>query len=247
MTPAAYVEVGGFSTNTGARVGYDIGREVDTGALLIGEVGTKTDFATTRYPGRYSLTGFATTGVHSVLNRAAVEIPDQDAKQRGSSGIVIQGQQVVWRADHGLVQTGAPTAIALYASAGIGLDSSQPIRSDVFGGATLQAPFRNRPADRFGLKLGWERLNPGYSAYLGAANAVAGGPGGSYPLDGYTFELNAHLQLPGGLAFEPVLQYGINLNSYYDPFTARRARDGVFAIGMLVIPVGVLLGLSVAS
>jgi len=44
-----------------------------------------------------------------------------------------------------------------------------------------------------------------------------------------------------------VLQYGINLNSYYDPFTARRARDGVFAIGMLVIPVGVLLGLSVAS
>ena len=47
-----------------------------------------------------------------------------------------------------------------------------------------------------------------------------------------------------GLAFEPVVQYAINPNSFYNPLTARRPRDGLFAIGTLIIPVGILLGLT---
>ena len=40
------------------------------------------------------------------------------------------------------------------------------------------------------------------------------------------------------------MQYAINPNSFYNPLTARRPQNGVFAIGTLIIPVGVLLGIS---
>ena len=40
------------------------------------------------------------------------------------------------------------------------------------------------------------------------------------------------------------MQYAINPNSFYNPMTPRRPRDGFFAIGTLIIPVGVLLGVT---
>lgn len=78
----------------------------------------------------------------------------------------------------------------------------------------------------------------------GRHQLLTGGSGAAFPGNEYVFEANAHIQLPAGLAFEPTLQYAINPNSFYDPLTARRPRDGIFAIGTLIIPVGILLGIS---
>ena len=244
LTRAAYVEAGAFSANTGARVGYDLGRETDTGVLGIAEIGSKTDFDTAAYPARYSATGFYNSSLHGNYGREAALDPSSSILQRGASGLVLQAQKVVWRADGGAVKTAAPCAVAVYASAATGFESTTPIRSDVILGATLQSPFAGRPADRFGVKFDWQQLNGRYTDYLAAANQVSGGSGSSYGRNEYVFELNAHVQLPGGLSFEPVVQYAINPSSYYNPFTSARSRDGVFAIGTLIVPVGVLLGLA---
>ena len=169
-------------------------------------------------------------------------------EQHGTSGIVLQASKVVWRADggrtDGLPTAKVPTSILLYGSFGNSFDTTTPILSSSFVGATLQAPFAGRPADRFGVKFNYERLNSSYSDYLAAANFVSGGSGAAFPGNEYVFEANAHIQLPAGLAFEPTVQYAVNPNSFYNPLTARRPQNGVFAIGTLIIPVGILLGIS---
>ena len=82
------------------------------------------------------------------------------------------------------------------------------------------------------------------SVSVAVTQLLTGGSGAAFPGNEYVFEANAHIQLPAGLAFEPTVQYAINPNSFYDPLTARRPRDGIFAIGTLIIPVGILLGIS---
>ena len=244
ITPSIYAEAGVFSTNDAARIGYDLGEEHDTGVLGIAEIGSKTDFTTEAYPGRIAVTGFFNTSSHADLNAASAINPASTRMQQGTSGVVLQAQKIVWRADGGREATPTPTAIAIYGSAGSAIDSTTPILASLYAGATLQSPFAGRPADRFGVKFNYEVLNPNYAAYLGAANAVSGGAGGAYERNKYLFELNAHIQLPYGLAFEPVLQYVVHPNSFYNPLTPVRAKDGLFAIGTLIIPVGALLGLS---
>lgn len=171
--------------------------------------------------------------------------PAPAATQRDTGGLVLQAQKIVWRADGGANREDkAPTAIALYGSAGTGVDSTTPILADIHAGATLQSPFAGRPADRFGVQFRYERINQNYANYLSAANFVAGGTGAPFNRNKYVAELNAHIQLPGNLAFEPVFQYAWNLNSFYNPNTALRPRDGIYAAGVLIIPVGALLGLT---
>ena len=247
LTPAAYVEAGAFSTNDGARIGYDLGAEKETGVLAIGEAGYKTDYTMEAYPMSLSATGFYNSSEHAVLDApTALGLADGNLMQHGTSGIVVQASKIAWRVDGGsaVAPAAVPTSILVYGSFGSALDTTTPILASTYVGATLQAPFAGRPADRFGLKFNYEKLNTSYASYLAAANLVSGGSGAAFPGNEYVFEANAHIQLPAGLAFEPTVQYAINPNSFYNPLTALRPRDGVFAIGTLIIPVGILLGIS---
>ena len=247
LTPAVYVQAGVFGDDGNPRIGYDLGAERYQGVLAIGEFGYKTDFDNDPYPSRASFTGFFNSSPHAALNAfsAATPVPPVGSlTEYGTSGLVLQGEKIVWRADGGLVKTPSPTSVALYASAGSGLDSTTPILAHVFAGATLQSPFVGRPADRFGVKVAYERINTSYASYLAAANFAAGGSGAPFNPNKYVFEANAHIRLPAGLAFEPVVQYGINLNSFYNPTTPARPRDGFYLLGTLIVPVGALLGLT---
>ena len=246
LTPAAYIEAGAFSTNDGARIGYDLGEENETGVLALGEVGYKTDFTMEAYPTTVSFTGYYNSSDHSDLNAGTAQgLTGGDITDHGTSGIVLQGSKIVWRADGGTPTLAkVPTSILLYGSFGSAFDTTTPILASAYVGATLQAPFAGRPADRFGVKFNYEKLNTDYSSYLAAANLVSGGSGAAFPGNEYVFEANAHIMLPAGLAFEPTVQYAVNPNSFYNPLTARRPRDGIFAIGTLIIPVGILLGIT---
>ncbi len=249
LTPTTYVEGGAFSTNDGARIGYDLGAEKQTGVLALGEIGYRTDFTAEAFPTTVSVTGFYNSAEHQVLNaQSAFGLTGGSLEEHGTSGIVLQASKIVWRADgghtDGLPTAKVPTSILLYGSFGNSFDTTTPILSSSYVGATLQAPFAGRPADRFGVKFNYEKLNDTYAQYLAAANFVSGGSGAAFPGNEFVFEANAHIQLPAGLAFEPTVQYAINPNSYYNPLTARRPQNGVFAIGTLIIPVGILLGVS---
>lgn len=46
------------------------------------------------------------------------------------------------------------------------------------------------------------------------------------------------------MAFEPVFQYVINPNSFWNPSTVTRPKDGVYIGGTFVVPLGVLLGIA---
>ena len=118
---------------------------------------------------------------------------------------MFQGEKIVWRQDNGADAGNAtPTALKLYASAGTAIDSTIPIQADVYVGATLMSPVAGRPADRFGVKVDWLRLNQNYAQYLSVAKTVAGGNTSPYNRDTFVFEANAHIQLPLGIGFEPV-------------------------------------------
>ena len=45
------------------------------------------------------------------------------------------------------------------------------------------------------------------------------------------------------MAFEPIAQYEIHPDSYYNPLKPVHARDGWYPGGTCVIPLGVLLGI----
>lgn len=249
ITPSSYVEAGVFANqpNANYHVGYDFNEERYNGVLAMAEIGTKTHYSDTPYPYTLSLTGFFTTQNHADLN-AATAYGATARTEQGTSGVVLQADKIVWRRDGGADTTATvPTALKVYGSVGTAIDSTIPIQLDSWIGTTLIAPFGGRPADTFGLKVNWERLNPSYTQYLTAANVVSGGAGVPYLRDKFVFEANAHIALPLATAFEPVVQYAINPNSFFNPLTATRAHRGVYLGGTYVIPVGVILGLAKAS
>ena len=241
-----YVEAGAFAANGGRnqQTGYDFNETQASGVIGMAEMGWKTKYDTTAYPATYSLTGFFNTQSHVDYNAGSAFGPTRN--QDGTSGVVVQAEQVVWRADGGTVKNATPTAISIYGSGGGSLDSTTAIESDVYVGAKLLAPFQNNPGTQFGVKFNWERLNKSYDAYLGAANFVSGGNQG-VARDKFIFEFNGHVALPYGLAFEPVVQYIVNPNSYYNPLTPVHPKDGFYLGGTVVVPVGVLLGIAAHS
>ncbi len=241
-----YAEAGVFSGSPGpnSQTGYRwFNQEDPQGVIAMGEIGWKTTFATNPYPGTYSATGFYNSQTH-VDNNVSTAFGFTSATRNGTSGIVVQGDQVVWRADGGTEKNLTPMAISLYGSAGFALDSTVPISTSVYVGAKLMSPFAGRPADNFGIKFNWSQLNTNFNEYLSAANFVSGGTGAPFNRNKYIIEANAHLQLPAGMAFEPVFQYVINPNSFFNPNTSARAKDGVYFGGTFVVPLGILLGIA---
>ncbi len=243
-TNSLYVQAGAFAVQPGANahVGYDFPDERYDGVIGMGEIGSKTTYDNDPYPYKVALTGFVNTANHTDFN-AATAFGATPQTQSSTSGVVVQGQKIVWRRDGGTEKSSAPTALGVFASVGEAIDSTVPIQSDIWVGTTLYAPFAGRPADNFNLKFNWQRMNPSYTQYISAANFFASGINNPYKRDTFVFEASGHIQLPLGCAFEPVFQYEINPNSFYNPTSAVKAKDGVYLGATLVIPVGILLGL----
>ncbi|CAO4185359.1 carbohydrate porin [Methylorubrum aminovorans] len=252
LSPSTYIQAGAFSVNPGTNAlsGYDWGYERLSGALVMTEIGYKTDYTMTAYPGRASLTGFVNTADHddnfkTVLGTSRGLNPGTPALQKtGTSGIVLTGTQTVWRADGGLVANPHPTAISLYTGTGYAFDPTVPIRFNSFFGVLLQAPDQSRPNDTYGLKMNWQRLSENYTQFLADANFISGGSGAPYSRDKFVFEANAHLDVGAGVILEPVVQYVVNPNTFWNPYTPRRAKDGFYGGFTLVVPLGTLLGLA---
>lgn len=253
LSPEAYVQAGAFAVTARANFssGYDWGHEPLNGVVVLSEIGRSTTFATQAYPGRIALSGFYNTADHednlrTVLGTSKGLNPAAPVLQRsGTSGIILTGSQVVWRADHGADAGNLnPTSVQAYTSLAYAPDPTIPIRWSAFAGLTLQAPDQNRPFDRYGVKVNWQRISGDYAQFLGDANLVSGGPGGAYPRDKLVFEANAHLPLGKGIVFEPVVQYLVNGNSYWNPFTPNRSKDGFYVGATLIVPLGTILGLA---
>lgn len=253
ISPEDYIQAGAFAVTGRANFssGWDFGHEPLNGALALAEIGRSTTFASQAYPGRVALTGFYNTADHednfkTVFGRSKALNPADPVLQRsGTSGVILTASQVVWRADDGADAANLnPTSIQAYTSLAYAPDPTIPIRWNAFAGLTLQAPDQSRPLDRYGIKVNWSRIAADYAQFLGDANFISGGPGGAYSRDKLVFEANAHLALGKGIFFEPVVQYLVNGNSFWDPFTANRSKDGFYVGATLIVPLGSILGLA---
>lgn len=253
LTPESYIQAGSFSVTSGANFlsGYDWGYEPLLGATTLAEIGRATTFATDAYPGRIALTGFYNSADHednyrTVFGTSKGLNPGVPVVQRrGTSGVIVTGSQVIWRADGGRFTDNLnPTSIQAYGSFAFAPDTTIPIQLNGYAGLTLQAPDQTRPFDRYSIKFNWQQIAPDYARFLADANFSAGGTGQRFSQNKFIFEFNAHLAITKEIFFEPVVQYAVNPNSYWNPFTARRPKDGFYVGGALIVPVGILLGLA---
>ncbi len=251
--PEDYIQAGAFAVTAGANFssGWDWGHEPLNGVLSLTEIGHSTTFATDLYPSRIALTGFYNTADHEDNLRTiygtskGLNPGDPVRLHAGTSGVILTGSQVIWRADGGADAANLnPTSIQAYTSLAYAPDTTVPIRWNAFAGLTLQAPDQSRPLDRYGIKVNWQRISADYAQFLGDANFISGGPGGAYSRDKLIFEANAHLALGKGIFFEPVVQYLVNGNSYWNPYTANRSKDGFYVGATLIVPLGSIFGLA---
>ncbi len=79
-------------------------------------------------------------------------------------------------------------------------------------------------------------MNDDYARFLADANFISGGKGARSRGTSSCSRVNAHFALPGGVVLEPVVQYLVNGNSYFNPFTARRPKDGFYGGFTLSVP-----------
>ena len=243
----AYVQAGVFAVERGAnfRSGYEIFNTHYAGTLVMGEIGVRTNFADTAFPYDLSLTGYRSSASHNEFF-ASTASTGLARSVKGTDGFVVQADKVVWRADGGGdAGNRLPTALKLFSSIGVSTDSTTPIQANAFIGATLLSPFAGR-GDRFTVKIDWERISSNFRDYITAANGIAGGPGfrSPYKRDNIVIGAHAHIELPLGMAIEPIAQYATNPNSFYNPTSPVKARDGVYLGVNFLAPVGAILGMS---
>lgn len=247
-----YFQAGAFAVTANANFsgGYDFGHEPLNGAVVLAEVGHATTFATAPYPGRIALTGFYNSASHednlrTITGTSKGLNPSVPVLQReGTSGMILTGSQVIWRADGGADATNlTPASIQAYTSLAYAPDPTIPIRWNAFAGVTLQSFDQSRPLDHYGMKVNWQRIAPNYAQFLSDANFFAGGSGARYSIDKFVFEVNAHFDLTEGVFIEPFVQYLVRGNSFWNPYTPNRSKDGVFVGATLYVPIGALLGL----
>jgi hypothetical protein len=55
--------------------------------------------------------------------------------------------------------------------------------------------------------------------------------------------VSGHIALPLAAAFEPVVDYTVNPNNFWNPASPVKPRDGFYLGGTLFIPLGVILGI----
>ncbi|WP_158811735.1 carbohydrate porin [Beijerinckia sp. L45] len=252
ITPALYVQAGAYEDNPDAEAehGFNFAATKSTGAILLGEVGYKTDYTTAKYPERVEAVGFYNTSTvadpyFTTTGQSAALNPGQPLRMNtGDGGFVLDAIKTVWRADGGLTDNLHPTALAAYASVSAPVTSGALVSMESYVGLTLLAPFQSRPFDTFGAKIHFTQLSNREQAYLQDSNIAAGGSGYTKSRNGIEFELSSHHQIASYLAINTTIQYFANNNNFYNPASTVASRDG-FYFGMdAAVPIGAILGLS---
>jgi porin len=99
------------------------------------------------------------------------------------------------------------------------------------------------PNDSIQIKVDHLQVTSRAIAFETEARVAAGGPDVSTPRDEYRFDVNAHIELGRGFAFEPTAEYILNPDSDGLPNSPSVPQSGFAVAGMLVFKPNILLGL----
>lgn len=146
----------------------------------------------------------------------------------GATGLHLGARQRVWQADEG------PTALSLWGSftRSFNQDASAGIATMGRAGLSVSGLWAARPADSFGLSLGWARLTRAKQQQLVDA-ATASGAATDISRSEYSFGLDATFVLDRGVIVSPYALRVQNASAYANPATGRTPRDG-WAVGLLM-------------
>ena len=242
-----YLQSGIFEDNYRHAVdnGNSFGISKSSGVQIVNEVGYRSDFSTSSYPGsleaglewntRHGFTNIKGTGVTATSSNTAGDYP-------GGGVVFAQGSKVVWRGANR--SDGPPANIAPYGAISVALDTPQPINFDVLAGVNLTGFLSGRPSDAIGIQAHYQLLSGLEARHETVLQNAFAGPGRPQPRGAMSFELVESTQVLPAIAVRPFVEYILHPDAYYLAAQRERPHDGFEVGALLLISLGRLLGTS---
>jgi porin len=248
FTPQWSAGAGAYTVNLAENrtFGTDWRFDQSSGGLLVANGVYQTDFTQRQFPSRFELVPFFNTSpvkdpLDTALGRSVVAFPhDPAALHPGAYGTATRLQQTVWRT-RGPAAT--PRHIDLTGSLSYTPNRYVLAASYEEVGLTLFGLSEDRPFDSISVKVAHLSLNSRAIDFEREARVSVGGPDISTGQNEYRLELNAHVTIARGVAFEPVAEYIINPDTSGAPFSAKVPQDGFILAAMLIVYPNEILGL----
>jgi porin len=237
FTPTAYVQwiLSEVDLHDQKTRGFHFGTDGDTGYINMAELAFKTNYKQTAYPYFWELGGWD--------ENLGVPYKDPLTSQLVSSttGVGIQGQNIIWREDNGATNSQSNrrlgTVVRLFATP----DNSNIYQGQLEVGLNVYSLFPSRPNDVWGVKVTDFMLGGHENKALNIAQLKV--TGDTIARNSQYLEINGHVQLTPQVAFEPVVMYAINPDSFIT--SKSPAPTGGFIVGAFVtINFGQMLGLA---
>jgi len=237
FTPTTYVQwiMSEVDLHDQKTRGFHFGTDGDTGYINMAEVAYKTNYAITPYPMFWEWGGWT----------EHLSVPYTDpwtsVKVSDTSGIGIQGQNIVWRQDGGATNSNTNprigTVVRLFATP----DQSNVYQGQFELGLNVYSLIPGRPYDIFGVKLADFLLGDHEAKFLSKSQMGAGGS----PLsrNSQYWEINGHIQITPQVAFEPVVMYAVNPDNFINPKT-KETQNGFIVGAFVTVNFGQILGLA---
>lgn len=245
-----YMQAGVFEKNLTALTSSgwsDWNTKKATGVTAVAGVGYHSSEGSD-LPGQYEFVIFRDTSDHpnpavTVLGRSAAIYPgDPMLTGGGLTGLFMTAQQTIWRS-----ASQHSTMLNLFGAAGGSPKRTAPVRAELVVGASIADFLPGHSGDSLTFKAHWSKLSAEEETYLADASRVAGGTGDRPKNPKLVIDLDAHFQLRQFMAIEPIVQYVINPNTYYNPYTDKKPSDGFVVGGAFTLNFGDILGLTARS
>jgi porin len=212
--------------------GTDFRIDQATGVLFVTNAVYQTHIADTNLPGRYEIVPFH--------NTSPVSDPlAPTSTHEGPYGIATRFQQAVWRPQG----TGQFQHVDILGSFSYTPNPYVLAASNEELGLGLFGLTPETPNDSVAFKVDHLRLTSRAIDFEREARVSAGGPNIATSQDEFRFDVNAHIDLSHGLAFEPTVEYILNPDSDGLPNSPKVPQSGFAVAGVLVFKPNVLLGL----
>ena len=247
FTPKYWVQVGAFEDNDyrSDNEPFALGDNRASGAAILTEIGSRTEFFNSRYPENFELgVEYSTrTGIGQTKGSPLEEFPGFIAANYPGGGFVfLHGQQVLWRGARKV--NGPPANIALYGSVDPSFDKPQPFDLDAIIGINFVGFVPGRPYDALGLQTHYLRLSKVETAFESKFHNIFAGPGPDQPRNNFAFDATYNLSFNNIVSIRPSLQYFVNPDGFGDPTFNKRPQDGFEISAELIISLGRLFGTS---
>ena len=228
LTPALSVQAGVWRSNPAFPFtnGYEWTDTVPDSNVWLANIVYRTSYATDPYPKSYEALFYYNTRTQTD--------PLTAATHKGTSGAYFGGRQVVYRPDGGKSGVSDPTALSVFGSLTTSFDSHASTGLAVTGitGLILEAPFRSRPHDSYGLSFLWATLTPNEQEYLKQQNLAAGGTGYTVGRTQFALKLDANIAVTRSIIASPYVMRSWNTNTWGNPVYAGTPKNG-WAAGIL--------------